>query len=245
MLRATLACLVLVCGCYQPHPVEGAPCGDGEACPSGLTCFDGFCRSAKVWLDAAPQEDAMVDARPIDAPLDAFVDVGCADGTREGFVDLVTYPTIAGCAATWTGTHSLREARTTGTCGGTVACTAPEDACAANWHVCARNGLPSDLTSRINSTACLSAGGASGTAFVAATSHCSSFGTPCVYTTPYGCPASGTCSEPVCCGPSCSSTNGCKAAVYADPDTHIGGTIDNGCGALLAADVNGVLCCHD
>lgn len=244
MMRAALAWLALACGCYQPNPVEGAPCGDGDACPGGLACYDGFCRSSKVWLDAAPVADAMVDSRPTDAAPDAFVDVGCADGTREGFVDHVTYPTIAGCAATWNGALSLRAARTAAACGGGVACAAPADACASSWHVCATSGLPSDVTTRIDSAECLSAGGASGTSFVAATSHCTSFG-PCVYTTPYGCAASGGCSEPVCCGPSCATTAGCKAAAYADPDTLIAGSTSNGCGALLASAATGVLCCRD
>ncbi|HEY5923690.1 MAG TPA: hypothetical protein VIV11_18540 [Kofleriaceae bacterium] len=29
--------------CFSPTPQAGAPCGPGDACPSGLMCIDGFC----------------------------------------------------------------------------------------------------------------------------------------------------------------------------------------------------------
>lgn len=35
--------LSLLVGCYGPTPPQGAPCGVGDACPSGQRCFDGFC----------------------------------------------------------------------------------------------------------------------------------------------------------------------------------------------------------
>ena len=30
-------------GCFSPHPPDGAPCGDGSACPDPLQCYFGAC----------------------------------------------------------------------------------------------------------------------------------------------------------------------------------------------------------
>ncbi len=47
------------------------------------------------------RRDALVDA-PHDAPFEAGPLVhGCADGHREGFVDDMKYPNVAGCAGGW------------------------------------------------------------------------------------------------------------------------------------------------
>src|SRR5512143_4028956 len=122
-LRCTMraVCLtLLLAGCYHPEPVAGAPCAPGDVCPSGLVCRQGLCVGDGTPSDAAPE-----------AVHDASVSVvGCADGTREAFVDQATYPTLAGCAATWGSTQSLRSAKSGTPCGGTVACTVPADACA-------------------------------------------------------------------------------------------------------------------
>lgn len=32
---------IVVCGCYDPQPPAGAPCGTGGACPSNQTCDRG------------------------------------------------------------------------------------------------------------------------------------------------------------------------------------------------------------
>ena len=237
--------VVLVAGCYQPQPAPGAPCAEGDVCPTGLVCLQGLC---VVEGTAANDAKVIIDATPIDASvpgdalgLDAFAgEVGCSDGTREGFVDRVAYPTIAGCAASWNGTRDLRAAKTGGSCGGAVKCTQPSDACATSWHVCANTGDPADLSSRVNAPTCHAVNGA----FVAASSHCNT-AFPCVYTVPYPCLAIDYCSEPMCCGTACISGQGCRAGAYADPDTWIAGDLTNGCGALLASSVTGVMCCHD
>jgi hypothetical protein len=39
---------------------------------------------------------------PVDAPPDADLSSGCSDGTREGFIDLAAFPSIAGCSGAWT-----------------------------------------------------------------------------------------------------------------------------------------------
>lgn len=55
--------------CFHPDPVAGAPCGDGDVCPRGLTCIDGFC----VTGDGSGSGDACsgeADGTPCDsAPI--------------------------------------------------------------------------------------------------------------------------------------------------------------------------------
>lgn len=72
--------------------------------------------------------------------------VGCSDGTREGFTNLGTYPTIASCAAGWS-IPGVLDLSTTGTpaCGRQSGNTSSNpsgtgcnvaDACGVGWHVC-------------------------------------------------------------------------------------------------------------
>jgi hypothetical protein len=71
-------------------------------------------------------------------------EVGCADGTREGFVDDKAYPHVAGCSGAWE-IPGLTPDEVVQTCGGKggnsglkpegEGCSAP-DLCAAGWHVC-------------------------------------------------------------------------------------------------------------
>ena len=70
---------------------------------------------------------------------------GCADGTREAFVNVVRFPSIAGCAGGWTVPGVLTPAsmlpacaRAAGNSGlrpNGAGCTV-EDLCALGWHVC-------------------------------------------------------------------------------------------------------------
>ena len=71
-------------------------------------------------------------------------EVGCADGTREGFLDDKAYPQIAGCSGAWDqpGITPDSVVPTCGNKGGNsgskadgIGCAAP-DLCAASWHVC-------------------------------------------------------------------------------------------------------------
>jgi hypothetical protein len=69
---------------------------------------------------------------------------GCADGTREGFVDQAKWPQVAGCAGAWDQPGITPDAvqPTCGNGGGNSGknasgkgCSAP-DLCAPGWHVC-------------------------------------------------------------------------------------------------------------
>jgi hypothetical protein len=70
--------------------------------------------------------------------------MGCADGTREGFVSVSAYPSIAGCSGAWSVPGVLRP-NMVPTCnrGGGNSGSVPEgtgcaavDLCAVGWHVC-------------------------------------------------------------------------------------------------------------
>ena len=79
--------------------------------------------------------------------------IGCADGEREGFVDLDAYPDIAGCSGGWDVPGILNTTEPACDLGAGddgpdptgVGCTVA-DLCAAGWHVCATAGEVDDLS---------------------------------------------------------------------------------------------------
>lgn len=72
---------------------------------------------------------------PADAPP---APAGCADGTREGFVDLVSFPAIAACDGYWAapgvGAAALTDCSSTNDPSGSGCSIA--NLCATGWHVC-------------------------------------------------------------------------------------------------------------
>jgi Lectin C-type domain len=72
ILDCCAALLLVLAGCYDPFPRDGAPCERSEQCPSPQSCVLGSCSSREAPpVDAAePEEiDAAIDAAiPIDAP---------------------------------------------------------------------------------------------------------------------------------------------------------------------------------
>ena len=235
--------------CYAPHPPLAVACGEGGACPSGQVCDLGTNRCARPG-DASPADakaDAPVDApmidAPVDAPIDAMVDPsGCSDGAREAFVDVQLYPTIAGCAATWVGTLSLRAAPTTVACGDDngADCGVPADACAAGWHVCGKSGAIAELTV-LAADECKNAGPGR---FAAGMSHCTNNVDTCEYAATLPCFDEGFCSEPVCCGDGC-ILPGCSDGVWPAGGTLIAADNGTGCNKFSTDDTSGVMCCKD
>jgi hypothetical protein len=168
--------------------------------------------------------------------------VGCADGTREAFVDAAAFPRIAGCLAAWQGRQSLRAATTGAPCGDDIGgCGAPGDACAVGWHICGEDGDLADLR-QITGEQCEHAGGGR---FTAALSHCKAQ-SGCVYdnqpTANYDCFSGGWCSEPVCCGSDCGALGICKSGVWVGK-THIPTGQDQSCASAASHRAAGVLCC--
>jgi hypothetical protein len=172
---------------------------------------------------------------------------GCADGTREGFVDRVAFPSVAGCGASWVGMIDLRTPPTGTACGDAFGpCTVPSDACALGWHMCGASGSIDELTA-IGATACNTLAGPG--QFSAAMSHCptQNFGVcdpasnnmlPCLHM--------GWCAEPVCCGDDC-QMGVCVDDIFPGA-TRVAGnppTFGQGCADMDSTPIAGVLCCLD
>jgi hypothetical protein len=107
--------------------------------------------------DSAPDDapDAAPDQRRPDLPppspepppgfAGAPAVVGCADGTREGFVDPAAWRRIAGCSGAWSVPGVRSAASRARQCGGAAGNSSEPpsgpgcsvaDLCAAGWHVC-------------------------------------------------------------------------------------------------------------
>jgi hypothetical protein len=116
--------------------------------------YDGDVPSPPTPRDAAA--DLALDAPHLDAPARELVrdepgmagpaaQMGCADGTREGFTSITDWPNIAGCSGAWSlgGLLSpearmpacMREAGNDGRNPWGDGC-GVADLCAAGWHVC-------------------------------------------------------------------------------------------------------------
>lgn len=167
---------------------------------------------------------------------------GCADGTREAFHDTATFPNIAGCMASWSGSLSLRAAATSRACGDATSCGAPADACAPGWHLCGADGSVAEVR-QVTAQQCASAGAGR---FSAAISHCLTQSHDCASDAQpnanYQCFSEGFCAEPVCCGEHCGEFGLCRDGVWPG-QTHIPVGQDQGCGNMSSQRAGGVLCC--
>lgn len=118
--------------------------------------------SAEVSPPDAPRAyDAalLLDLAPPPSIVGAPSDVGCADGTREGFPSLDDWHDIAGCSGAWTVAGALAPAARDPRCaraGGNDGARpfgegcAISDLCAAGWHVCETP----DEVHRLSSSGC-------------------------------------------------------------------------------------------
>jgi hypothetical protein len=169
--------------------------------------------------------------------------IGCADGTREGFTDLVAFPRIAACGATWTGKLDLRAPVTGAACGNSLGpCAALADACAPDWHPCTDSGDVTELQA-IGPGACHAS--FSGR-YAAASSH-DATSSPCTYPAAGQWPCKqGTLpgSEAICCGTSCPIA-GCASGVWPGATYNTSSTAISGCADLSTVDADGILCCRD
>jgi cysteine-rich repeat protein len=128
-----LAAALAVAGCNQLFgldPIGGADdprCGDGTIDPgAGEQCDDGDRVPGDGCDDACQFEDGVI---------------GCSDGERDGFVDVVAWPGIAACAGRWVvpgtmaGRVGLNCARAGDDTGIADGC-AMADLCAVGWRPC-------------------------------------------------------------------------------------------------------------
>ncbi len=142
---------------------------DGEPCTED-TCQNGLCLYPQVAHDPTQPElcndldddcDGDIDeGLPPDAPecLDPSF-IGCADGTREGFMTWEDFPLIASCGGAWTTSGvdadptCARAAGNHGTSQTGTGCSAA-DLCPAGWHVCYG---PDDIAQRLGNGDCTDA----------------------------------------------------------------------------------------
>jgi hypothetical protein len=95
---------------------------------------------------------------PVDAPPDVMLDgapasvIGCADGTREAFTDIMTYPYIAGCDGAWSTAGVINPpvagaaCATSGNSGGDGNGCTIANLCAPGWSVCANQTAVQERT---------------------------------------------------------------------------------------------------
>lgn len=104
---------------------NGTPCDDGQWCTIGEYCVNGYCANGQPKNCSPGTCNEYYDKcdNQTNGP-------GCADSTREGFVDGNTFPNIAGCSGTWSN----------------PGLTNANYLCASGWHIC--NGA-SDVSSRL------------------------------------------------------------------------------------------------
>lgn len=127
-----------LCAPREETVLAGTPCNVIEGC-------DGGAPTLTAVADGTPCGSQLVCLAGACVPLPPEnPEAGCADGTREGFVDLAAYPTIAGCSGGWSvGGLTIellvpRCNRASGNDGSQregEGCGA-EDLCAPGWHVC-------------------------------------------------------------------------------------------------------------
>lgn len=110
-------------GCTERTPPTLVTVADGTPCGPMDVCMGGSCVPESTMMPADP--------------------TGCADGEREGFVDRMRYPRIAGCSGAWSvpGVRSTlapacnRAAGDDGARTDGAGCS-PADICSSGWHVC-------------------------------------------------------------------------------------------------------------
>lgn len=121
------------------------PGDDVEAPTFTVDLAGGYLFTLVAWdetgVESCVPAQAAVSVGPV-PPLDP--EVGCADGEREGFLDLDAWTHIAACAGAWD-QPGITPAALAQTCGGAggddgakpegEGCSAP-DLCAEGWHVC-------------------------------------------------------------------------------------------------------------
>jgi hypothetical protein len=253
--RVALLFLPLVVGCHRDLAIDDHRwlCANNADCDLSFECdptigecipsaTDGGALDGGYATIIVTDEKGMmyaVDQGPPGPPAM----IGCADGRREGLLDLSRFPAIAACIGSWTSTVSLRDPPSGVPCGNDLGpCNTPADVCAAGWTICASSGDVAELTSRLTASECDSAGGYR---YTAAVSHCAQAQAntcPKMPGTSNPCWGDRWCGEPVCCGAACSRMNVCKNGVYL-MDTHVA-YLHKGCATVPPQASGGVLCCQ-
>lgn len=189
--------------------------------------------------------------------------IGCADGTREGYLSLVTYPLIAACAGGWSITGMVAANTMTPQCGrragnnGMVTsgngCSVA-DLCAEGWHVCETAAEVASLA-----RSCTDAVAPAGNTDVFYATRQRATGVTCIINnaTPstnnlHGCGNFGT-NEAPSCAPlnmlltqtDCAGTAPWDCGEQAGDITELADVTKTTSGGANGSTHGGVLCCHD
>lgn len=190
--------------------------------------------------------DFVTPVPPVTAPAPVPVP-GCADGTREGFVSALDFPSIAGCSGSWdqpglmpdAETHCERRAGNDGAQADGVGCGA-EDLCEAGWHVCAS----ADEVGLMSASGCLGAAPSDGLFFATAQSgpgqaQCADVGNNDIF----GCGSLGA--EPPDCGPLDRFGHDLCSMLNDAWDCGVDGQAERIAVRKTESGGGGVLCCKD
>jgi hypothetical protein len=139
---------------------------------SGLVSSDGASASkdAALALDMSKTGgiDAALPVLEVGEPMSTSglpLEVGCSDGTREGFRDLRDWPEIAGCAGAFDQMGVIGRPDLHPACNLQAGDTNPEgkgcnaaDLCAEHWHLCRNGADVADHSPTRDCEGCVSAG---------------------------------------------------------------------------------------
>jgi hypothetical protein len=177
-------------------------------------------------------------------------DVGCSDGTREGFKDLATHPKLAACAGAWSVAGLVTT--TSPACGrvsgndsanpkGTGCNVA--DLCQPGWHVC-KSAV--EVKDRSGTTGCAGATTAGQNAFFVVRQS-GSGGAMCGEGTNdlFGCGDVGAAPDPATCAPLDRFSNELCSALPATWSCGTNGTDEANGITKTASENGGVLCCRE
>ncbi|TNF33920.1 MAG: hypothetical protein EP329_07800 [Deltaproteobacteria bacterium] len=123
----------------ETPPDTAAVADDTQVAPDIIADADASDDDTHEAFDTLAPDDTLV---AVDTGPPSVLQVGCADGSREGFADLDQYPVIAGCGGAWDvpGIFDMpascgRAAGNDGANADGVGCTVT-DLCAEGWGVC-------------------------------------------------------------------------------------------------------------
>jgi len=140
----------------QHSNLSGNSCDDGQWCTIGDYCSNGYCISGGQRNCSPGYCDESQDSC-----IGTNTGTGCADGTREGFINSSVFPNIAGCSGAWRlpGLTNALSGVPAPNCSGAgndssniygYSCNAA-NLCASGWRICINSGdvqthLPSGYT---------------------------------------------------------------------------------------------------
>ncbi|MBX3199267.1 MAG: hypothetical protein KF894_14135 [Labilithrix sp.] len=202
-------------------------CANGRACAAARDCVSRVCADAKCTNDA-----------------------GCADGTREGFASVTTFPNIAACAGGWsvpglgtTTTPACGRAAGNDSANPTGEGCNVADLCQVGWHVCE---TPAVVAAKSGGEGCAVSGIADQNAFFAVR-QAGSGGAMCGPGSNdlFGCGDVGEPPDPGTCAPLDRFSNDLCASLPATWACGADGENELGNVTKTASEGGGVLCCRD